>query len=274
MKKLLYTFFGLTLLTGNIIAAGDADYESAINTMFIITLFLLGLVFIGFMFSESINDEASEKALNLLKKVWDFIVDTKPIEKEKEILLDHDYDGIKELDNTVPPWFNFLFYGTILFSIIYMINYHVIGSGAVQEDEYREEVRIAELQRQELVRSGALINEETVSFMDDMGTLAGGKEIYNKNCASCHGFSGEGLVGPNLTDDYWIHGNGIKDIFKVIKYGVPSKGMISWESQLNPTQIQDVANFVLSLHGTKPANPKPAEGEMIPFNPEPETPQT
>jgi cytochrome c oxidase cbb3-type subunit 3 len=185
-----------------------------------------------------------------------------PVSEEHKILLAHEYDGIRELDNKIPPWFNFLFYGSIIFSIIYMINYHVIGSGNIQEEEYLEEVRAASLQREILTRSGSLLDENSVTFTDDAGSLANGKEIFIKSCAACHGQKGEGLVGPNLTDDYWIHGGGIKNIFKVIKDGVPQKGMISWQSQLSPNGIRDVGSYIMTLRGTDPPNGKQPEGDL------------
>jgi cytochrome c oxidase cbb3-type subunit 3 len=143
-----------------------------------------------------------------------------------------------------------------------MIRFHVIGSGDVQEEEYLAEMQAAAYERQLLVASGAFINEETVKFTSDAAALAEGKDVFDKNCATCHGFNGEGLVGPNLTDDYWIHGGGIQNVFKTVKYGIPSKGMISWEGQLDPNQMQNVSSYVLTLHGTDPPNQKQAEGEL------------
>ena len=120
----------------------------------------------------------------------------------------------------------------------------------------------ASFEREMLIKSGAFINEETVTFVNDAASLAEGKEIFVKNCVACHAADGGGIVGPNLTDDYWINGGGIKNVFKTIKYGVPVKGMISWQTQLDPTKIRAVASYVLSLHGTKPANPKAPQGEL------------
>jgi cytochrome c oxidase cbb3-type subunit 3 len=131
----------------------------------------------------------------------------------------------------------------------------------VQEEEYIAEMQLAEAQRHILIKSGAFLNEETVTLAADAGALSSGKDIYDKNCASCHGFGGEGLVGPNLTDEYWVHGGGIKNIFKIIKYGVPQKGMISWQTQLSPTQMQEVGSYIVSLANTNPPNAKPPEGE-------------
>lgn len=224
----------------------------------VLLLFTLWLVIV---YSER-NDNRGERFLQTCRSILGVIDRTVPLDKEKEILLDHDYDGIHELDNNIPPWFSFLFYGTIIFGIAYMIQYHVIMDGNIQASEYEQEVAIAEAQREILIKSGAFISGETVQLVSDDASLLSGKDIYIKNCATCHGQAGEGLVGPNLTDDYWIHGGSVKDVFKTIKYGVPSKGMISWQQQLNPKQMQEVSSYILnSLHGTNPPNGKQPEGE-------------
>ncbi|MGK9368185.1 cbb3-type cytochrome c oxidase N-terminal domain-containing protein [Melioribacter sp. Ez-97] len=247
----------------SVFAAGNEDVlDSVMKTMIIITLLMIAFVlWLAFVYSEK-NDSEGRTFLEPFRKLFAFLNKSTPIEKEQEILLGHDYDGIRELDNRVPPWFQILFYGTIIWAAGYLINYHIIGDGQVQLNEYKYEIEQAKLQREILIKSGAFINEETVSFVDDAATLSEGKEIFVKNCASCHGQNGEGLIGPNLTDDYWIHGGGIKNIFKTIKYGVPQKGMISWESQLEPKKIQAVASYIITLHGTNPPNPKAPEGEL------------
>ena len=176
-------------------------------------------------------------------------------------MLDHDFDGIRELDNKIPPWWKAFFYGAIVFGILYMINYHIIGDGNVQFNEYQQQVQAAQLQAELLSKSGALISEETVTVLTDAISLASGKDIFTKNCVACHGAGGEGIVGPNLTDDYWINGGGIKNIFHTISDGVTAKGMISWKSQLSPNQIQEVGSYIISLYGTNPPNPKAPEGE-------------
>ena len=129
-------------------------------------------------------------------------------------------------------------------------------------DEYNEEIAIASAEKEALMKTGALINEETVTVLTDASALQSGKAIYDANCIACHANDGGGIVGPNLTDQYWINGGGIKNIFKTIKNGVPAKGMISWQTQLNPNQIQQVASYILSLHGTTPVNPKEPQGEI------------
>lgn len=197
-----------------------------------------------------------------------------PVEKEAAIQFEHEYDGIRELDNTLPPWWLWMFYATIIFSVVYMIHYHVtpikafenigfIGPGVGQEELYRREMEEAEKQKQEyLEKAAANINENNVELLNDATDLEKGKEIFKTNCAVCHGQNAQGGAGPNLTDDYWIHGGGIKNVFKTIKYGVPEKGMIPWETQLSPKQIQLVASYVLSLRGSNPPGALPPQGEL------------
>ena len=177
-----------------------------------------------------------------------------------------DYDGIEELDNNVPPWFNILFYSTIVIAFIYLLNYHVFGSGKLQTEEYLDEVNIANMQREELVRTGAFINENTVVLLTDNESIKNGMQLYTTNCVTCHGDGGKGIIGPNLTDEYWIHGGGIKNVFKTIKYGVPAKGMITWMNQMNPKLMQQVASYVISLQGTNPPGAKAPEGNIYKEN--------
>ncbi|HEX2867165.1 MAG TPA: cbb3-type cytochrome c oxidase N-terminal domain-containing protein [Ignavibacteriales bacterium] len=183
-----------------------------------------------------------------------------PLEKEQEIIMEDNFDGIRELNNKIPPWFNILFIGTIIFSAIYLLDYHVFGSGQVSKEEYQQEMEDAALQKEILNRTGKLVSEATVTELKDPGSIQAGKETFLAKCAVCHGRQAEGVVGPNLTDDYWIHGTGIKNVFRVIKDGVPQKGMPTWDGQISPKQIQEVASYVLSLHGTNPPNSKAPQG--------------
>ncbi|MFA3782304.1 cbb3-type cytochrome c oxidase N-terminal domain-containing protein [Melioribacteraceae bacterium 4301-Me] len=253
----LYFFSSASLL----FAQNNSTEESVMKTMLIITIIVIALILWFVVVYSEKNDSEGKAFIAPLIAIKNWLTKSTPIEKEQEILMKHDYDGIRELDNKIPPWFNLLFYGTILFSIIYMLKYHVFSDGKIQETEYKIEMEQANLQKHILTESGALITEETVTLLTDAASLQEGKEIFTKNCVSCHGPEGGGLVGPNLTDDYWIHGGGIKNIFKTIKYGVPQKGMISWQTQLDPKKIQEVASYVISLHGTNPSNAKPPEGQ-------------
>lgn len=185
-----------------------------------------------------------------------------PVEKEETILLDHNYDGIRELDNHLPPWWKWLFYITIIWSAVYLLAYHVFDTLPLSEEEYRTEMALAEQQKQaRLATMDVIIDENTVEATTDAGSLSKGKQIFNMNCAACHKEDGGGSIGPNLTDEYWIHGGDIKDIFKVVKYGIPEKGMISWQNQLSPEQIRDVSSYILTMQGSNPPGAKAPEGE-------------
>ena len=195
------------------------------------------------------------------------LLSLKPLSEEKSLLIEHDYDGIQELDNPTPAWFMYLFYVTIAFGIGYLLIYHVFGVGQLQDAEYRTEMAIAAKEKAAfLAKSANKVDENTVKLTTDASVLAAGKSIFQERCAACHGNNGQGMVGPNLTDDYWLHGNKISDVFKTIEYGVQSKGMPTWESQLTPKQISDVANYVKSLHGSNPANPKEPQGTKMADN--------
>lgn len=186
-----------------------------------------------------------------------------PVAEEHTIDLGHEYDGIRELDNRLPPWWLYMFYATIVWSIAYMFYYHVLGAGPLQIDEYKAELALALRQKENyLEKFGASIDENSVTELTEENDLKKGKQIFATNCVACHGSLGEGGVGPNLTDEYWIHGGGIKNVFKVIKYGVPEKGMIAWQAQLKPEEIQKVGSYILSLKGTNPPNAKPAQGSL------------
>jgi cytochrome c oxidase cbb3-type subunit 3 len=183
---------------------------------------------------------------------------------EKKILIDgHDYDGIQELDNRMPPWLQSLFIATIIIAIGYSA-YYFGGFGDLQLAELENEIAQAEVDKKAyMAKVGASLDENSVTLLTEEAVMEQGKTIFQEKCTACHGADGGGTVGPNLTDDYWLHGAGIQNIFKVIKYGVPEKGMISWEKQLSPTDIQKVASYVISLKGTKPASPKEPQGELL-----------
>lgn len=239
------------------------DYSRFAGAMVFVLVAILLILFLVLSAPKyNISVKGEPKKANAFKKFRQAVTQAVPLEKEEDIMFDHDFDGIKELDNKIPPWFSFLFYGTILFAAVYLLLYHVTGTGRLMADEYADEVIKANQQREELIKSGAFVNENTVVLLTDAVSLENGKNVFMANCVPCHGPNAGGVVGPNLTDDYWINGGGIKNIFKTIKYGVPIKGMISWQTQLNPKKIQEVASYVISLHGTNPPGGKPPEGTI------------
>jgi cytochrome c oxidase cbb3-type subunit III len=193
------------------------------------------------------------------EKAWNLV----PKDKEADIDLGHEYDGIRELDNSLPPWWLWLFYGTIIWSAVYLWYYHVSDRGPSQEQEYIAAMEMGEAEKAKYLATQAnAVDEKTVTILTDAAALAEGKEIYTANCLVCHGANGEGTVGPNFTDKYWIHGGSINDVFKTIKYGVPEKGMISWQAQLRPAAMQKVASYILSMQGTNPPNAKAPQGDL------------
>jgi len=259
--SLLLVFVSSSL--NKVFAAGESDFPpNYYDTVALILLLVIVISLLSIIYYEGKPKVVKQKKASVLSKISQMLTKSTPIEREKDIMFDHDFDGIKELDSKIPPWFSWLFIITIIFAAYYMIDYHIIGSGEVQYEEYAQEVKIASLEKEALIKSGAFVNEETVTLLSDASALDAGKTIYDLNCIACHAADGGGIVGPNLTDDYWIHGGGIKNVFKVIKYGVVEKGMIAWQTQLNPNQIQEVASYVLSLHGTTTAAPKAHEGEI------------
>lgn len=191
------------------------------------------------------------------------LTDRVPLEEEEAIMLEHEYDGIRELDNNLPPWWVYMFYATIIFSVVYLVRFHITGDGKLSIEEYEEQMAEAAAQKEEqMAAGGEQITEDNVTYLADAPSIEKGAAIYKGNCATCHGQLGEGGAGPNLTDEYWIHGGSVKDIFSTIKYGVPAKGMIAWESQFSPEQMQQVASYIMTLVGTNPPNPKDPQGEL------------
>lgn len=246
--------------------APDRGTEAALIFTGILTAFFVILTF----FIIFVLDGNIEPLLRALKTVYGSIA---PKASAKANLLEEDHDGIKELDNRVPPWFNYLFGGTIVFGAFYFLDYHVWQSSPLPQAEYAEEMAAADLSRRVRMASAGTINEDELTTLKDDASIKSGQERYLKNCVSCHGSKGEGIVGPNLTDQYWIHGGGIRDVYATVKNGVPEKGMISWKLVFTPKEIQQIASYVLSLQGTSPPNAKKPEGQLF-VEPKPQAKNT
>lgn len=193
-------------------------------------------------------------------------------EQEKDILMHHEYDGIRELDNVLPPWWLWLFYATIVWGVVYVVNVHVFKIWPDQDTEYAQEMAQAEVDIAAYVAlQAAAVDENTVVALTDASAIGSGEKIFQEFCKACHGNAGEGnAVGPNLTDAYWLHGGSINDVFRTIKYGVVEKGMQSWKAELNPEQMQAVASYIFSIQGSAPANAKEPQGEL--YSPATEAP--
>jgi len=188
---------------------------------------------------------------------------SKDIEQESDILLNHDYDGIRELDNVLPPWWVNLFYATIIFGLVYIVRFHVVND-YTQAQEFDQEVALAniEIEKNKAANPVEEVTVDKVTLLTDAESLAKGKEIFVNACAACHKADGGGVVGPNLTDQFWINGGGIKNVFKLIAEGSKNNPtMVGWAKTLGTKEVQKVSSYVISLQGTKPAGAKPAEGE-------------
>lgn len=211
-----------------------------------------------------ISPEDSKNNFNVwAKELMQKWTNAKEVEQEEEIVLDHNYDGIKELDNSLPPWWVYMFYATIIFAVVYLVRFHVLD-GNDQETEYNIAVAEAKASLDKYKETATdLIDVSTVTLLTDEKDLNRGKAIFNLNCVACHLSDGGGSIGPNLTDEYWILGGGIKNVFKTVSEGGrDGKGMVAWKNNLKPADIAKVSSYILSLQGTTPAKAKKAEGDL------------
>lgn len=222
-------------------------------------------------------DKDKKKEWKWAKNLYKRLTKSREIERESEIIMDHNYDGIRELDNVLPPWWVYLFYATIVFAVVYLVRFHIAGDYD-QKLEYEQEVAAAKIAIEEYKKTAKdLVDVNTVEFLSDAADLSAGEKIFTANCVVCHMADGGGGIGPNLTDEYWILGGGIKNVFNTISEGGrDGKGMVAWKQSLKPAEIAQVSSYVLTLGGTTPANPKAAEGEIWidPDAPEPEEQET
>ena len=209
--------------------------------------------------------EASESTLRAWWRKIDnrFFTKAVPVEREHDILIDHDYDGIRELDNSLPPWWKYGFYITIFASVIYLLHFHVLGSGKDPHQEYVFEMERAAAQVQAFQEKDPGKIDESDLKMPDAAGLAAGATIYNTSCWSCHGKQLEGGAGPNLTDNYWIHKGSLTDVYMSIKHGYPDKGMQAWEKNFSPKEINQLAGYIKSMAGSNPPNAKLPQGDLF-----------
>jgi len=258
-------YFYDTFLAWSLVALAGAVVVAALGALFYLLNVMVKVNQIRIYQEMGIEayQEAVEKKTPFWERMYKKWTDAVPVEKEQDVMLDHNYDGIKELDNSLPPWWVAMFYLSIGFAVVYMTYYHFTDAGAGSAEEYEMEMEQAEKAVAAYLATQAnLIDETNVTALLDEDALAAGQTIYNNNCAACHGMQGEGGVGPNMTDKYWIHGGGIKDVFSTIKYGVPEKGMIAWKAQLSAADMHKVASFILTMQGTNPPNAKEPQGEL------------
>ncbi|MBC2838655.1 cbb3-type cytochrome c oxidase N-terminal domain-containing protein [Robiginitalea sp. SC105] len=273
-------FFAIFGLMEYVIDSGDQPAFMAYPiTLLFLLLVLLVLIGVELMVRgiervmfHTLDPEAQERYLQKRNQPWRWewgmrvykkLLGSRPIAEEGEIILDHNYDGIRELDNKLPPWWIYLFYATILFAAIYLVRFHVFN-GNDQETEYAlqmEEAREAVAEYKRTAKD--LIDASTVELLTEASDMAAGEAIFSGNCAVCHKIDGGGSIGPNLTDDYWILGGGIRNVFNTISEGGrDGKGMVAWKTNLKPSEIAQVASYVISMHGTNPPDAKAPEGEL------------
>ncbi|WP_115810725.1 cbb3-type cytochrome c oxidase N-terminal domain-containing protein [Flavobacterium aquicola] len=279
--RVLFIFFAAVGLLEYLIDSGNRPafikYPMVAVFLFVL-LFLLIAIEITLSAVDKISylllsDEEKEKKAqqealgieedNWYKKIVNSFTKSASVEDEKQLLMDHDYDGIKELDNNLPPWWVYLFYACIVFSVIYLVRYEIMGAPD-QEAELKAEVDQAKIEVAEYMKTAPdLMDEKTVTLLTDPADLTNGKTIFETNCAACHRADGGGQIGPNLTDDHWILGGGIKNLFHTITNGGrDGKGMIAWKGTLKPKEIQAVASYVISLRGSNPKDPKAPDGDI------------
>lgn len=250
----------------------------AVLAVFLITIIALELMYNALMNMVNSLMTAEQREAEKLEKIaqreknkakWRklterFVTGKPAADNEQALLLNHDYDGIHELDNNLPKWWIYLFYLTIFFAGIYLVRYEILGADD-QEAEFRNEMAQAAIDVAEWKKTAPdLMDEKTVTLLTEPAELAKGKSIFDTNCAACHRADGGGQIGPNLTDDHWIFGGDIKTIFHTITNGGrDGKGMVAWKGTLKPREIQHVGSYILSLQGSNPKDPKAAEGDVI-----------
>lgn len=288
MKKLIPAYLRVILIFFAVLGAMEYFIDSGDKPAFIkfpmVSLFLLVFLFLLIAIEITVNavdtityqllteeqksmlaetTSISFKESSWYKNLMKMLTKSVPIENEGQLLLDHDYDGIKELDNNLPPWWVYLFYGCIIFAAVYLFRFEIMGADN-QEIELKKEMAQAQIDIAEYKKTAPdLMDENTVTLLTDPTDLAAGKAIFTTNCVACHRADAGGQIGPNLTDDQWILGGGIKNIFHtLLNGGRDGKGMISWKGTLKPKQMQEVASYVLSLKGSNPKDPKAPEGEI------------
>ena len=240
--------------------------------MEIIAILVLAF-FIKRMYAELVPEKIKRPAKRSALAIWWSGLDKKlftravPVEKEADVLLDHNYDGIRELDNALPPWWKYGFYITIVVAFVYMLHFHVLGSGKNPTEEYQAEMEKAQVDKEIYdAQNKDKIDEQHVPMADAAG-IKMGQEMFEANCVTCHmkGAGGSQVpvsVGPNLTDDYWLHKGSLNDIFQSITHGYPDKGMQAWSVKFNPKEISLLASYIRSVRGTNPPNARLPQGDM------------
>ncbi len=236
--------------------------------LFLELIIILTLSRILFHFLNTAKNNHTVKVKSRFKELFQKLNQTVALEEESSLDMAHDYDGIRELDNKVPTWWQYAFYATILFSIVYLYRMFISETLPDQLKELDQAKQVAAVELQAYLKSAANnVDENTVTLLDAAG-IAEGAMLFSKNCVACHGDKGQGGVGPNLTDNYWLHKGDIKSVFHSIKYGIPEKGMKAWKDDFSPAQIAQLASYIKSIEGTHPAGAKEPQGDLYSADPE------
>lgn len=235
------------------IEAGDLYMMVVINLVLVGVLLYLRSTFKNFVnmvkpeAEKQVVPASAKPARKAMRKLNTILTDVVPVEEEAKILMDHEYDGIQELDNNLPPWWVWGFWATIIFAFVYMFHYHVFNTGDLQVAEYNKEIKKSKAEIDAYLSKMAMnVDETNATVLEDEKSLASGKALYTANCVMCHNPNGEGNIGPNLTDEFWIYSPDVKDVFKTIKNGA-ANGMPEHASKLNPIQIQELSSYILSM---------------------------
>ena len=273
IKTILFAIVVFALLWYFSDTTSALDFVKKPEIVFALAALLIAILFNGKIVKnlhdiqhEKLSEEEKMIATedNWFQKTYKKLVGSKPIEEEHEIILDHNYDGIKELDNDLPPWWKYSFYISIIFAIVYLTRFMVFHE-YTQFDELDQEYKeaaVAIAKYKETAKD--LIDINSVELLTEASDLKKGKAIFEANCVACHKADGGGGIGPNLTDNHWILGGGIKNVFHTVtEGGRDGKGMIAWKTSLKPSEIQEVASYVISLQGTTPAAPKAPQGDIV-----------
>ena len=282
MKKFLLAAVGLLIsITGFSQEAAPSDSMTTLYVVGALVLIVLLLVIgvaivllrsLNMLVDQTLKERAKTLGVayvpppSLWSKLSQKLNASVPIEQEKDIDLGHSYDGIRELDNHLPPWWKWLFYGTIAWSFVYLVVFHISSSLPLSIEEYQIEVAAAELEKKRFLASQPqlAIDLDKLEYTQDAEILARGEKVYAINCVPCHRNDGGGnTIGPNLTDNYWLHGGAAKNIFSTVNDGLVEKGMPAWGKTMSQGDVRDVTFFVISLQGTNPANAKAPQGELM-----------
>lgn len=236
---------------------GVIAFELLIVGVFVVMIYRMVHILRG------VPEAAPALRSSVVKRILHRLTNAVSVKEEERIVLQHEYDGIRELDNSLPPWWKYGFVFTIVFACGYMWYYHVHG-GPNQIDEYTAALKKAEKEKAAyMAKAGNAVDETNVTLIDDKTALADAATIFKNTCAACHREDGGGMVGPNLTDNYWLHGGSLQDVFKSIKYGWKDKGMPEWQHNMSAKQIAGLASYIKSLSGKNVPGGKEPQGDLF-----------